>query len=108
MSVIPESHKDLLEKPIVAVFTTVTQEGKPNSVGIWRLYDGEHIMISTDYGSRKHKNVQANPNVSFIMLDPENPYRTLEVRGVVAEMSEAGALEVLDKLAEFYLGKPKY
>ena len=108
MSIIPESHKDLLEKPIVAVFTTVTPEGKPNAVGIWRMYDGEHILISTDYGSRKHKNVQANPNVSFIMLDPANPYRTLEVRGVVVEMDEDSALELLNKLSDFYVGKPQY
>ncbi len=108
MVVIPESHKDLLEKPIVAVFTTVTPEGKPNSVGIWRFFDGEHILISTDYGSRKHKNVQANPNVSFIMLDPASPYRTLEVRGVVVEITEYGALEVLNKLTNFYMGKPEY
>jgi PPOX class probable F420-dependent enzyme len=108
MPIIPESHKDLLEKPIVAVFTTVTPDGKPNAVGIWRMYDGEHILISTDYDSRKRKNVQANPNVSFLMLDPANPYRTLEVRGVVVEITEVGALELLNKLSDFYVGKPEY
>jgi PPOX class probable F420-dependent enzyme len=108
MSIIPESHKDLLEKPVVAVIATVTPEGKPHNAGIWRWYDGEYVYITCDYGSRKHKNMSANPNVSLLMLDPANPYRYLEVRGTVVEMIEAGALELLNKLSDFYVGKPQY
>jgi len=105
---IPDSHKDLIEKPVVAVIATVTPEGSPHNAGIWRWYDGEFVYVTCDYGSRKHKNIAANPHISLLMLDPVNPYRYLEVRGVVEEIVEEGALELLNKLSDFYLGKPNY
>jgi len=57
---------------------------------------------------QKEKNIQANPDVSVMVLDPQNPYRYLEVRGVVGEIVEEGAIEQLDQIAHFYTGKPTY
>lgn len=105
---IPDSHKDLLEKPIVVTLATVSAEGKPYANPVWRIYDGQHILVSVDYSSHKHRNVQANPNVSMVAIDPENPYRYLQIDGVVEELDEAGALAVLDRLTMFYMGKPVY
>ena len=104
---IPDSHRDLLEKPLVVVLATITPEGKPHAVPIWRIFDGEHILMSADYGTRKHKNVLSNPQVSVLAIDPTNSYRYLLVEGT-AEAVEQGALELLDELARFYLNVPEY
>lgn len=106
-SIIPDSHRDLLEKPIVVTLITITPENKPHAVAVWQKFDGEHILISIDYGTRKHKNILANPNVAVSVLDPTNPYRYLTVNGT-AEAVEEGALEILDELTRSYLGKPEY
>lgn len=106
-SIIPDSHRDLLEKPIVVTLITITPDNKPHAVAVWQKFDGEHILISVDYGTRKHKNILANPNVAVSVLDPQDPYRYLTVNGT-AEAIEAGALELLDELTRFYKGKPEY
>ncbi|MCA0458372.1 MAG: pyridoxamine 5'-phosphate oxidase family protein [Chloroflexi bacterium] len=106
--IIPDSHKDLLEKPIVVSLTTVSAEGKPYAVGIWRRWDGEYIRITSDPDNRKHRNILANPHVSVMAIDPQNPYRYLEIGGVVESIVTEGALEELNRHTQNYMGKPKY
>ena len=106
--VIPESHKDLIEQPLVAILATITPSGKPHTTAIWRYYDGRHILFITSRGLQKEKNIQANPKVSIMMLDFQDPYRYLEIRGVVDEIIEKGAIEQLDQIAHYYTGKPTY
>ncbi len=105
---LPDSHKDLLEKPLVVTLATVSAEGKPSATPVWRIFDGEHILVSVDYASRKNRNVQVNRNVSLVAIDPENVYRYLAIEGVVESATEEGALETLDRLTQFYMGKPVY
>lgn len=105
---IPDSHRDLLEKAVVVILSTVSSEGKPHAVAIWRRWDGEYIRMVSDPNNRKHKNILANPHVSVMALDPQNPLRFLEIGGVVERIETAGALEELDRLTQLYLGQPKY
>jgi PPOX class probable F420-dependent enzyme len=104
---VPESHRALLEKPIVVSITTVDETHKPHSVPIWRKFDGEYILMSSDRISRKVRHVRANPNVVVLTIDPNDPYRYLEVSGT-AEIVETGALELLDELTRLYTDKPAY
>jgi len=106
--VIPDSHQDLLEKPVVVILSTVSAEGKPYAVAVWRRWDGEFVRITSDPNNRKHKNILANPNVSVLALDPQNPYRFLEIGGVVESIETEGALEELDRQTQLYMGKEKY
>ena len=105
---IPESHKDLIEKPIVATLATVMPDGRPHTTAIWRLYDGRHILFITSRGLQKEKNLRQNPNVSLMAIDAQNPYRYLEIRGVVDEIVEEGAVDQLDQITRFYTGHPTY
>jgi PPOX class probable F420-dependent enzyme len=104
---IPDSHRDLLEKPIVVTLVTITPQNKPHAVAVWQQFDGEFIRISIDYGTVKHKNVLSNPQVAVMALDPANPYRYITVNGT-AEVVEEGALELLDILARSYMNYPQY
>jgi PPOX class probable F420-dependent enzyme len=105
---IPESHKDLIEQPIVATLATITPNGKPHTAVIWRFFDGSHILFITSRHLQKAKNIQANPQVSLMVIDPQNPGRYLEIRGVVDEITEEGALHQLDKMTKFYTNKSSY
>ena len=105
---IPDTHQDLAEQPIVATLATITPGGKPHTAVIWRHFDGSHFLFITSRHLQKAKNIQVNPHVSLMVIDPQNPSRYLEVRGIVEEITEAGALEQLDRMTEFYTGKSTY
>jgi PPOX class probable F420-dependent enzyme len=106
--VIPESHVDLFTKKAFAHLVTLMPNGQPQVTPVWIDYDGHHVLVNTAEGRQKDKNLQRDPRVAFSMLDPENPYRYLEVRGRVAERTLKGADQQIDAMAKKYLGKDKY
>jgi PPOX class probable F420-dependent enzyme len=105
---IPESHRDLLQRPIYAVLTTMMPSGQPQSSLVWWDYDGECVLISTTLERRKSRNMLANPKVTVLVIDPANSARYVEVRGEVVEMSQDGAVELADRLTQRYTGKQRF
>jgi len=106
--VIPEKYVDLFSKKAFANLATVNPDGTPQVTPVWVDYDGTHVLVNSARGRRKDKNMETNPAVAISILDPDNPYRYLEVRGRVAEITEDGADEHIDKMAKKYLGQDKY
>jgi PPOX class probable F420-dependent enzyme len=104
---IPESHLDLLTRPIHGVLTTMMLDGQPQSSLVWCDYDGECARVNTSRERQKGKNIQANPKVSLLIVDPENTGRFLQIRGE-AELVEEGALEHLDQITRQYTPHPQY
>jgi PPOX class probable F420-dependent enzyme len=103
---IPEKYADLFRKPAFANLATVMPDGRPQVTPVWVDYDGKHVLFNSALGRVKDKNVRRDPRVSLAIQDPENPYRYLEVRGRVVEITHNGADEHIDKLSQKYLGKP--
>src|SRR5215211_205457 len=103
---IPESYRDLIDGPYWAALTTVMPDGQPQTTPVWCNREGNYVLTNTMRGFRKEKNMRANPSVTLLVYDPRNPLRNIEVRGLVVEMTEAGAVEHDDRLAQLYLGKP--
>ena len=103
---IPRSHRDLVECPPIAVLTTVSSDGYPQTSVVWCDFDGECVRINTMVGFAKERNMRRDPRVTVLCYDPHRPLRYLEVRGTVVEMTEEGAAEHLDKLASKYAGRP--
>ncbi|MFN8448767.1 MAG: PPOX class F420-dependent oxidoreductase [Anaerolineae bacterium] len=103
---IPASHRDLLGAPYCPVLATVMPDGSPQTTPVWCVLDGDCIQINTMRGFRKEKNMRANPRVTLLAYDPQNPLRHVEVRGVVVEMCEDGALDHLDALTQAYMRQP--
>lgn len=100
---IPESHKDLLTAP-VAVLATNGADGFPQVSALWFMYDDDGgLRISLNTTRQKVKNMQKRPEVSFFILDPANPYRTLEIRAR-AEISPDTTGEFATKLGSKYGG----
>jgi PPOX class probable F420-dependent enzyme len=104
---IPESHHDLLTRPIHAVFTTMMPDGQPQSSLVWCDEDGECARVNTTRERQKGTNMLANRKVSLLIVDPEDTSRYIEIRGEV-ELIEAGALAHLDQLTRAYTRHPHY
>jgi PPOX class probable F420-dependent enzyme len=105
---IPDEFLDLINCPPVAALTTVMPDGYPQTTAVWCNFDGAHVLINVMRGFRKEKNMRRNPRVTLLCYDPREPLRSLEVRGLVVEMTEAGALEHLDALCLGYTGKAPF
>lgn len=105
---IPDSFKDLIEGPISVALTTVMPDGQPQTTVVWCNFDGTHVLVNTMSKFQKAKNMRANPKVTLLAWRRSNPLRYLEVRGIVVEMTEEGAIQHLDELAILYTGKAPY
>lgn len=105
---IPENYRDLLEGPVVVTLITVTPENTPQGTPVWCLYDGTHVIVNSALGRKKDRNIETNKNVSVVAIDPQNPYRYLEVRGVIEEGTTEGAVDVINQMAKLYTGKDVY
>jgi PPOX class probable F420-dependent enzyme len=107
-SVIPDKYLDLFQKRAFANLATLMPDGTPQVTPVWVDFDGTHVLVNSARGRQKDRNMQRNAAVSMSILDPDNPYRYLEVRGRVAEITEQGADDHIDKMAKKYMGKDKY
>src|SRR4029077_3399853 len=105
---IPENYADLLEKPAFGNLGTLMKDGSPQVTPVWLDYDGKFVRINSAKGRVKDKNMRRDPHVSIAIQDPANPYRYLEIRGKVVEITEKGADEHINGLAKKYLGKDVY
>jgi PPOX class probable F420-dependent enzyme len=106
--IIPEKYLDLFKKPAFANLGTVMRDGSPQVTPVWVDFDGKHVRVNSALGRVKDKNMRRDPRVSLSIQDPENPYRHLEIRGKVEEITQNGADDHINKLSQKYLGKPEY
>ncbi len=105
---IPEQYLDLFEKQAFANLATLMPDGSPQVTPVWCDYDGEHVIVNSAKGRVKDRNMRRNPQVALSILDPKNPYRYLEIRGKVAEITEQGADEHINRMAKKYLNVDTY
>lgn len=102
---IPENYLDLFEKPAFAHLTTLMPDGSPQVSPVWCEFDGTHVVINSAKGRQKDRNMRRDPRVALAISDPANPYRYLQVRGTIVEITEQGADAHIDKLSHKYMGK---
>ncbi|MEO3785229.1 PPOX class F420-dependent oxidoreductase [Actinocorallia sp. B10E7] len=99
---IPASHEDLLIRPLFAHLATLNSDGGPQVTPVWQLWDGEALRFTTTTDRRKHLNVVRDARVAVSINDPEQPYRYLEVRGVIESVDPDPSGEFFDVLAKRY------
>ena len=107
---IPQTHTDLLSdgKKALAYLATSMPDGSPQVTPIWFNVDGNYILLNSALGRVKDRNMRARPKVALVVADPSNPYRYIQIRGIVIEFTTAGAEEHIDILNLKYHGTPKY
>ncbi len=103
-----EKFLDLFEKRSLAHLATVMPDGSPQVTPVWVDYDGQHILINTARGRQKDRNMIRNPAVAMSIVDPDDPYRYVQIRGRVVEAVETGADLHIDKLTFKYTGRASY
>jgi PPOX class probable F420-dependent enzyme len=101
-------YRDIFDKKAFCHLATVGTDGRPQVTPVWCDFDGTHVRINTARGRVKDRNLKENPRVALSAQDPDNPYRYVQVRGRVTEMTEQGADAHIDALAKKYIGKDKY
>lgn len=110
MPSIPHAYQDLFERKTFAHVATLMPNGMPHVTVMWIDYDADEdrVLANTAKGRQKHVNVQNDPRVGMSMTDPEDPYRALSLYGEVDEMTDEGATEHIDALAQRYQGNEEY
>jgi PPOX class probable F420-dependent enzyme len=105
---IPEKYRDLFQKPAFASLGTLMPDGRPQVTPVWCDIEGDRVIFNSAKGRQKDKNVRRDPRVALAIVDPDNPYRYLEIRGRVVEITEEGAEDHINKMAKKYLGVDQY
>jgi PPOX class probable F420-dependent enzyme len=105
---IPDKYRDLFNKRAFASLGTLMPDGLPQVTPVWVDLDGDYVVFNSAKGRQKDRNVRRDPRVALAIIDPDNPYRYLEIRGRVVEITEEGADANIDKQAKKYLGVDKY
>jgi len=109
MAVIPDNFLDLLtQKKAFASLATIMRDGSPQVTPVWFDYAGGGVRVNTAKGRTKARNMKEGASVALSILDPDNAYRYIQIRGRVRRVVEAGADRHIDSLAKKYLGKDKY
>jgi len=103
---IPDSHRGLFDGDACVALTTIMPDGQPQITPVWCNLDRDYVLINTMRGFRKEKNIRENPKVTLLTFNPKQPLHSIEIRGIVVEMTEEGALEHLDYLTQLYMHKP--
>jgi PPOX class probable F420-dependent enzyme len=109
MATIPDSFLDLLtKKKPLASLATLMADGSPQVTPVWFDYHEGKLRVNTARGRVKDRNMTRNPQVALSIVDPDNPYRHISIRGRVIKSTEVGADTHIDSLAKKYLDKDKY
>jgi PPOX class probable F420-dependent enzyme len=102
-----QAARTLISRPVIANVATVDQEGKPQLTPVWIDIDGDDLVFNTAKGRAKQSNLARNPSVAVSVVDPDDPYNVVIVRGTV-EATEDGADAHIDALAKKYLDVDTY
>lgn len=105
---IPESHQDLLEKNGFLHMASLGPEGEPQVHPVWYEWDGTHLLVSSTKPRQKTKNVERDGRVAGSILDPDNAYRYIEIRGTVESVEDDPTGTLIHRLAKKYLDQDRY
>jgi PPOX class probable F420-dependent enzyme len=103
----PASHLDLLEKPLFAHFATVANDGSPRVNPMWFLWDDESGTLKLTHTRVRHnyRYLQREPRVAFSIVDPDDGYRYLQLRGVIEQVENDPTGAFYQRLQQRYRGK---
>ena len=103
-----QQYADLLHSAILAHVATIGPRGEPHNTPVWFDWDGSHIRFSQTTTRQKFRNLERDPRLALSIADPNNPYRSLEIRGKVVGIEEDPDLHFLNALTKRYLGRDTY
>jgi PPOX class probable F420-dependent enzyme len=97
----------LLDRPNYAHVATLLPDGAPHSVPVWIAIEGDNLAILTGPGSRKARNIERDPRVAISLIDVDQPFLSVLIRGQVVELVDGDrAWEIIDRISRKYTGQP--
>ena len=108
MKTIPDTHSDILDKPAFAHLATIMSDGSPHAAPVWVDTDDGFVVVNSAEGRLKDRNIRRDARVAISVVDPDNPYRSLAIRGTVAKITTDGADAHIDQMAKKYMGVDEY
>ncbi len=105
MTTLSDSARRLLEDQVFATIATVGADGFPQQTVVWVTVDGDDVLVSTRRGRRKELNLQTDPRVGLLVIDPRDTQKFVAIRGT-ATMTEDGGPELIQALSQKYTGGP--
>ncbi|MDA8368232.1 MAG: PPOX class F420-dependent oxidoreductase [Actinomycetota bacterium] len=99
--------RTLLDRPVIANVATVDAEGRPQITPVWVDVEDGAVVFNTARGRVKDRNLSANPNIAVSVVDPDDAFNVVVVRGT-ARAVEEGADAHIDRLAKKYMGLDEY
>jgi PPOX class probable F420-dependent enzyme len=105
---IPESHRDLLERPLIMILATTLPDGTPQATPVWFHFEDGYIYLNTAVGRLKDRAIRTKPYVALVVVDPGDIYRYIQIRGPVVEVNEEQGRAHIDYLARRYTGAERF
>ena len=106
MAELPEAAKKLLDEPQLAHFVTLMKDGSPQVTPVWVTHDGHRVIVNTAEGRQKPRNLRRDPRVAVSVVDKNNPFRYVLVRGRVADIiGGEEAWQSIEALSQKYNGR---
>lgn len=103
---LPDELQALLREPNPAVMASLKPDGGPLSVATWYLWEDGRVLVNLDHSRARLEHLRANPRVSLTVLDTDDWYRHVSLRGRVASIEPDAELKDIDRIAEHYRGEP--
>ncbi len=108
MATIPQDYEDILTKRAFAHIATIGPNGEPQSNPVWVDWDGRYLKFSQTTARQKYRNLRRDSRIAVSALDPEQPYRYLEVRGRVVNIEDDQDNAFINRLAKKYVDADEY
>jgi PPOX class probable F420-dependent enzyme len=106
--VIPESHADILDQKVLAHVATIGPDGEPQNNLVWFDHQDGYIRFSETTRRQKVRNLERDPRVALSIVDQDNPYRYLEIRGTVERIDPDPDKAFINSMAKKYHGQDVY
>jgi PPOX class probable F420-dependent enzyme len=110
MKLVPDSYRNLLsdDTRAFAFLATIMKDGSPQVTPVWFNTDSEYILVNSAQGRVKDRNMRERPQVALVIMDLADPYRYIQIRGTVVEVTVQGAREHINQLSKKYTGRDVY
>lgn len=105
---VPKDFIELFKCKAIGILATIQEDNSPHTSVVWIDYDEPFILFNSITSRQKYKNIRKNPNVSLLVIDPNDIYRYIEIRGKIEEITTKNAITFVNKLAKKYLGVETY
>src|SRR5512136_2378045 len=107
---IPDSTRDLFERPLLCALSTVNPDGQPHTVPVWCDFDGTYIRVNCPAATQKARNMKQGSKVTVLVMDPQQAYHWIEAMGHIVEVRDErnAAREHINRLSQKYTGNPIY